>query len=287
MQPPALRLSFRQLLAIIAAQLLALTTQAWLSRILLARGYEQLQAHYLAYLAGPTILLLMLGPILLEQRHLLQRLLSPRVITLRLVLAAVVLGVTMRVIWWAQLVARIAFGITRSGDPQAVAGPAFSWDCPPMSALFPGLLVMAVLTPLMEETVHRGLLLSAFVHRGPLPAVLISTLIFTAFHPPSSYGFVFLMGVILGVQFWLTRSLLATILTHAAYNGIAQLDWRCLQGHWNPPPESLPQVAPGSVALLVLAAAVPLVLAQLHYQRTGAQAPPAAATTRTRSQRVR
>ena len=69
MQTPNLRLSFRQLLVIVLAQLLALTIQAWLSRILVDRGYEQLQAHYLAYLAVPPILLVTLAPILLENRH--------------------------------------------------------------------------------------------------------------------------------------------------------------------------------------------------------------------------
>jgi hypothetical protein len=76
----------------------------------------------------------------------------------------------------------------------------------------------------MEETVNRGLLQSAFAHKGPLTAILISAVFFTALHPPSSYWFVFLMGLVIGTQFWLTGSLWTTIITHATYNGLAQLD---------------------------------------------------------------
>ena len=43
-------------------------------------------------------------------------------------------------------------------------------------------------------------------------------------------GIVFLMGVVLGTQFWNTRTLWTTIVTHATYNGLVQFDWRCLTG---------------------------------------------------------
>ena len=278
MRPPALSLSFRHVLAIVLAQLLALVAQAWLLRLLVAHGYGELQAHYLAYLVVPPILLPMLAPVLLEHREFLQRLFSPRGLTLRLALAAVGLGITLRIVWWSLLIARVALGMAVNDDPQAVAGPVLSFACPPLPSLLLGLLVMAILIPFMEETVHRGLVQSAFVHRGPLPAILVSAVIFTAFHPPSSYGWVFFMGVVLGIQFWLAGSLWATILTHATYNGLIQLDWRCLQGRWNPSPDSLPQLVPAMIALATLAAALLLVIVILRAQRTGARANPAPAT---------
>lgn len=275
MQPLTLRLSIRQLLLIIIGQTFALVAQAWLSRALQAQGFEQALAHDLAYLVVPPIVLVMLAPVLLEHRDFLLRLFRRNALTLRLVLAAVALGVLARIAWWAQLVGRIAFGITVNGDPQALAGPVFSWGCPPLPSLALGLFVMAILVPIMEETVHRGFLLSAFVHRGPLPAILISALIFTVFHPPSSYGFVFLMGLLLGVQFRVTGSLWATMITHATYNALTQFDWRCLQGQWNPPADSLPQLFPGTLALLALIAAMLGIVLLLRYQRAGADRAPA------------
>jgi membrane protease YdiL (CAAX protease family) len=287
MQPPALRLSFSQLLAIVLAQVLALMTQAWLSRVLLARGHEQLQAHYLAYLAVPAVLLFLLAPVLLKHRHFLWRLFGLCGLNLRLALAAVALGLAMRVAWWAQLIACVSLGITVNDDPQAIVGPVLSWVCPPAPALFLGAMVMAVLIPLMEETIHRGLLQSAFMHAGPLRAILVSAVVFTVFHPPSSYWLVFLMGIVLGIQFWLTGTLWTSMITHAVYNGLVQLDWRCLRGQWNPPPESLPQLIPGAIALATLVIVLVLVVAILLYQRSGAQDAPATAAIKARSRHAR
>jgi membrane protease YdiL (CAAX protease family) len=286
MQTPNLRLSFRQLLVIVLAQLLALTIQAWLSRILVDRGYEQLQAHYLAYLAVPPILLVTLAPILLEKRQFLQRLLILPRPAVRLILTAVALGVTMRVAWWAQLIARVSFGMTRDDDSQSGDGLVLSIACPPLPALALGVLVMAILIPLMEETLHRGLLQSAFARRGPWRAIMTSALIFTVFHPPSSYGFVFLLGIMLGVQFWVTGSLWTTAITHSIYNGLVQFDWRCLRGHWNPPPESVPLVGAGSMALVALTAAILIAIGLLRCQWAGAQDAPAATAIRTPPRRA-
>ncbi len=275
MPPRALRIPFRQLLAIVLAQVLALMAQAWLSRALLALGYERMLAHYLAYLVVPAILLIMLGPLLLEHRRFVLGLFSPRKLTIRLALAAVALGIAARTVWWSQLIARVSLGMTANDDPQAVVGPAFSWACPPIPSLMLGVLVMAVAVPVMEETLHRGFILSAFVRSGPVPAILVSALVFTVLHPPSSYCFVYFLGVVLGVQFWVTGSLWTTMITHMTYNGLMQLDWRCLQGRWNPPPDSLPLLVPGMTALFTLVFAGLLVIALLSYQRAGAQAAPA------------
>lgn len=271
MPPRELRLPFRHLLAIVLAQACALFTQAWLARNLAARGYDSLDAHYLAYLVVPPVLLLFLAPVLSRHRTFITQLFDRHAMRLRVLLAAVALGVTLRILWWAQLIARISFGVTVNDSPAAIAGPVFGWACPPPAALLLGLLVMALLIPLMEEAVHRGLVQSAFVHRGPIPAVLVSAVIFTVFHPPSSYGFVFLTGVVLGAQFWLTGSLWTTMITHATYNALAQFDWRCLQGQWNPPPENLPQEIPGLVALATMLFGALATLALLRCQRAGAR----------------
>jgi membrane protease YdiL (CAAX protease family) len=287
MPPPVLRIPFRHLLVIVLAQAFALIVQAWLSRTLLAHGYESLQAHYLAYFVVPAILVVVLAPVLLEHRVFLLGLFSPRRLTVRLVIAAAALGIAARIVWWAQLVARVSLGLAASDDAEAVVGPAFSWNCPALPSLMLGLLVMAMLVPLMEETLHRGFLQSALAPSGALLAVLVSALIFTVFHPPSSYGFVFAMGVMLGAQFWVTGSLWTTIITHLTYNGLIQFDWRCLQGRWNPPPESLPLLLPAVIALLTLVLAGLLIVALLCYQRAGAVAAPARTSIPPRSQHAR
>ena len=287
MPPPAARVPVRHLLAIILAQIFALTVQAWLSRTLLAQGYEKLQAHYLAYLVVPPLLLLMLTPVLSEHRDFLKRLFSPRGLTIRVVLGAVVLGVVARVAWWAQLFARVSFGITVGEDPNAIAGPVVAWACPPFPGLLLGVLVMAILVPLVEETAHRGLVQSALSDKGPVAAVLISAMVFAVFHPSSSLAWAFIMGLVLGAQFWITRTLWASLLTHATYNGLVQLDWRCLRGQWNPTPESLPQLVPGVLSIAALAVALLLIVALLRWQRAGALVAPAPSASPGRSRHAR
>jgi membrane protease YdiL (CAAX protease family) len=287
MQPLALSISCRHLLLAILAQIFALMIQARLSRALPARGYGDLEAHYLAYLIVLPILLLMLSPMLFAHRDFLTQLFRRNVLTVCQAFAAIALGVTMRIAWWSQLLARVSLGNIVNDNPQAIAGPVFSWGCPSLPSLLLGLFVMAVLVPIIEETVHRGILQSAFVHYGALPAILVSALVFAVFHPPSSYWFVFLMGIVFGTQFWVTGSLRATMITHATYNGLIQFDWRCLQGQWNPPPESLPQLMPGVVSLTVLLGASSMIVALLRYQRAGAQTAPARAANPERSRRAR
>lgn len=274
MQPPAHRLSLRELLLISVSLIFTLIVQASLSRSLSATGFGKLEAHYLAYLTVPVILLAMLAPALREHRNFLKRLLSPHGLSVRLVLAAVALGLVSRIAWWSQLLARVSFGNAVSDDLQVVVGPVFAWACPPLPSLFLGLFVMAVLIPPMEEIVHRGFLQSAVMHRGPLPAVLISALVFTAFHPSSSYWVAFIMGIVLGIQFCVTGSLWGSMITHATYNGLVQLDWRCLEGHWNPPPGSLPQLLPGAAAIATLVCSMVLVVALLRWQWAGARTAP-------------
>lgn len=280
MPPLCLRVSRRYLSLIILAQVFALFAQSWLSRLLRAQGYDQTLAHHIAYLVVPPILLLMLAPVLREHRAFLAQLFSPRALTVRLALSAIALGVLARIAWWSQLLARVSFGITVNDDPRAIAGPVLSWTCPPLPSLALGLFVMALLLPLLEETLHRGFLQSAFVPRGPLTAILVSALIFTVFHPPSHYWMVFIMGIVFGTQFWVTGSLWASMITHATYNGLVQIDWGCLHGHWNPLPATLPQRLPGMLSLAVLAACLVLVVALLRYQRAGAaRAAPAPAAS--------
>ena len=92
---------------------------------------------------------------------------------------------------------------------------------------------------------------------------------------------------IMGAQFWLTGTLWASVITHASYNGLTLLDWRCLHGQWNPTPESLPQFVPGMLSLAALAVALLLIVALLRWQRAGALAAPAPSASPGRSRHAR
>lgn len=266
---------FGQFVAVLLALVAALFARAYLQIILRESNYDRLYAADLSYLVVPPILVLLLFPVLKTNSDELRQQLATKNLSTRLVLSAVGLGVMMRLAWWAQLAAGVSFGVYRNGDTSAVAGPVFELRCPPLEVLMIGILVMAVLVPIIEEVVHRGLIQSALHRFGPWVAITGSALVFTVFHPPGGWWFVFVAGLVFGTQYWITGSLWSSLITHATINLMIQFDWRCLRGQWNPPAHELPLVMPGSIALLLLVAlgaSILAILRQMHrdHNRPGA-----------------
>jgi membrane protease YdiL (CAAX protease family) len=253
--PPSIRIPVRELIAIILVLVFVYFARAWLQLELRGLGLGVAYSKDISYLIVTPVLVLMLLPILWHHRDFLRQLLDRTQLTVPLVLSAIALGILMRLVYWGQLIARVSFGIARDSDPDAAVGPVFSFSCPPPQVIGTGFLVMALLVPVIEEIVNRGVIQSTLVHRGRTAAILTSAIVFTLLHSPSGYAFVFVMGIVLGLQFWNTRTLWASIITHATFNGLAQLDWRCLRGTWNPTVEQIPALLPGIVALGILVAA--------------------------------
>lgn len=112
-----------------------------------------------------------------------------------------------------------ALGLTPAGHPLVVL---LEREGLRLAALI--FVQAALLAPLQEELLYRGLLLPAFARVvGPLAAVLGSSLVFGAMHP----GFLFLLPMaVLGSLFaglYATsrhRSLVASITAHALFNGV-------------------------------------------------------------------
>jgi len=273
-QPPSLRIPVRTVIAIILVLVFALIVRAWIQLELRALDFEAGYAKDLSYLLAAPILVLLLLPMMRGHKNHWSRILDRRRLTVHLVLSAVALGIVMRIIWWSQLIARVSFGLARNDDPTAVVGPEFSFACPQPQVIGLGLVVMAMMVPVVEEFLNRGVLQSAFVHAGKPAAILLSAVIFTAFHSPSSYAFVFVMGVVLGLQFWNSQTLWASMITHGIYNGLVQFDWRCLRGTWNPTAAQLPALAPGFIAVGVLIAATACALWLLMRYDAGASPTP-------------
>jgi len=273
-QPPALRVPAHAIVAIILILVFAFFVRSWLQLELRAQGFEISHARDLSYLMASPALILMLLPIIRDHKVFVLQLLNRSHLTVRVVLSAVALGVLMRIVFWSQLLARISFGLVHSDNPDVVADPTFYFACPPPQVIGLGFLVMAVLVPVVEEILHRGILQSAFVHKEQTIAVFVSAAIFTLFHPPASYAFVFVMGIVLGLQFWNTQTLWTTMITHATYNGLVQLDWRCLRGSWNPSAEKLPVLQPGVWSIAVLIVSLLLITWLLSERKAGAPLAP-------------
>lgn len=238
----------------------ALIAREFLRRKLNEAGIHGDYAGDLSYLVVPPILAVLLWPILRQHADHLREILSFRHLTVRIVLFGFLTGFLVRVAWWSQVVFRGSYGFTQNPNPEAIIGPAWHLHCPPLHVIVLGIVVMAILVPVIEEVTHRGLLLSAFAQRGPVFAIVVSSVLFAMFHAWYSLVFVFLVGLVLGLQYWRTGALWFGIVTHATYNGLSQFDWRCLNIQWNPTPEQLPLHASGIISALLFVLAVALII---------------------------
>lgn len=86
-----------------------------------------------------------------------------------------------------------------------------------MLLLFTG----AVLGPIGEELVFRGVVQSALEKYGPWSALIGSSLMFAAIHGPSViFVDALVMGLLFGAVFRLAGSIWPAIVLHMVYNGL-------------------------------------------------------------------
>lgn len=247
------------LLAVIVASMAALIFRSWIQVEMRSAGMQNDYAADLSYLVVPPVLAILLFPIWRGQRAFLAGLFKCNALTVSLALKAVAIGFLLRLAEWSQLIAGVSFGWYRNTDPAAVTGPTFSFGCPDANVLILGIVVMVMIVPLVEETIHRGLIQSWLEKQGAVVAIGASALLFMLAHRPSTWDFAFLAGIVLGIQYWRARSLWPSLITHATLNGLIQLDWRCVRGQWNPPATELPMWGHGILGTLGLLGALILV----------------------------
>lgn len=116
-----------------------------------------------------------------------------------------------------------------------------------MSKTWVGVLSLAVAGPVCEEIVCRGGMMEPLLRRGVhgWVAVGVSALVFGLIHGnPAQIPFACLVGVVFGVVYWRTRSLVLTTVCHIINNGVsvwqmrvwgeqsAEMTFRTLWGDW-------------------------------------------------------
>ena len=261
------------IVAVLFALTAALVARSDLQVKLLRNGLQPILAADISYLVVPVVLAGLLFPLWRTERPFLAAQFSLSALTWRLAIRALAIGLLLRVIWWCQLVAGTSFGIYQSTESSPIVGPVFSFQCATPAVVLLGVLVMAMLTPAIEETVNRGYVLNALRHRGFLAAIIISAIFFTVFHELGGWAYTFLAGVVLGAQYWSTSSLWPSLISHATVNSLILLDWRCLSGQWNPRLESLPLLLPGVIATGLGVICLGTLLIILWKMATGARMP--------------
>jgi len=82
------------------------------------------------------------------------------------------------------------------------------------------LVTTAVLAPLVEETIFRGICAGTLINRGVAAAVWVSAIAFAIWHcNPSALRYYAVMGLVFA-GIWRKRGLLASMSAHAAFNGV-------------------------------------------------------------------
>lgn len=88
------------------------------------------------------------------------------------------------------------------------------------------IILTSLMAPLLEEILFRGIIQKGLINRGmkPINAIVLSAFIFGAFHMnPWQFVGAFLLGLVLGLVYYRTQSLLMAILLHAFNNFISSL----------------------------------------------------------------
>jgi membrane protease YdiL (CAAX protease family) len=244
------------ILAILLFQTFALIARSFLQNELVADGMSIAYAKNLSYLIVPPILCLTMYTILKQNREFLRTRFSLKPLSAQTIIVAISIGILLRLAWWGHLIAFAAFGIYRDDDPTAIIGPLVSFSCPPAQFLLLHVLVLAILIPLVEETINRGFLLYTFLNKSRLVAIVSSSILFAIFHIPGTMPFAFVIGLYFAVYALNTGSLWLPAIAHATYNALIALDWLCLQIIWNPNSVSPKLAALGSLAAILLVSAL-------------------------------
>lgn len=85
---------------------------------------------------------------------------------------------------------------------------------------------MWILFPFLEEILYRGLILEQFLKRyTPTKAILLAGLIFSFAHLNyERFVFIFILGIILGIFYYKTKSIFVSSISHCIFNMAALLE---------------------------------------------------------------
>jgi membrane protease YdiL (CAAX protease family) len=243
-------------LFILAAHLVRALLESWLRD----NGLDTTLSKDLSYLVVPPILLLLTLPYLrLCKKHLVA-LLRPSACTRGLVIASICVGAAMRAAYWAAITACAALGVIQGDDASAISAPFIEFLNPATSLVILSFFVMAILIPVTEELVNRGLVLHALLNRGALVAVTLSAAIFAVMHSPQTYIMSFMGGIVLGVQTLKFRTLWAALVTHATFNTIVIIEQKFVHFVWSP---AYPDLRLALFSLVIAVIAITAILALL------------------------
>ena len=234
----------------------ALLIRSFVRQRMIDRGIDATAAEHLSALFGFAVLGLLAGPVVAPwHRQIISMFRRPRSWP-RTLLSGLALGLCLRLASWAGAIMPLAFGWGGLAPPGQGGAPSVWFACPSIAKLALILVVMSLVTPIVEEVLHRGLIFGAMLTKGPTAAVLFSAALFALVHDASTAPVAFFAGMFLAIQYWHFKSLWAPLITHATFNVCAIADSVCLQTAWRPEAVSDSMLAFGAGAVLLAVAAM-------------------------------
>ncbi len=210
-------------------QIASLFAREWTSQVLINLGVAIDIARLQSAWLGFATLLLLLSPILVQQSAGLRDALAWCRLSIEQVLLAIMIGVSMRIVSWGVVIVQSTFaGI--GPDPFIDNFPPLArWQCPGAGSALLIMSTLGVATPLIEETVARGLLLRELLRRNSRFAVPLSALLFAVLHRPEDIAVAFAFGMIAAHLLIGCKTLWSPIIAHGAFNTLVLLDHYCLE----------------------------------------------------------
>jgi len=248
---PENRVSIALLMLFLTA---ALFIRSFVQIRMVSIGYEPVAAKHLSALVGFVALGLFMWPVLTRVWPTVRALFRQPASWLRMSLASSALGI---VVWLVQMLAMLAYSAYEwigRGPYSQPASPEYYFNCSNPMSLFLAIPVMAVVTPIVEEIIHRGLILHSLLPRGKTLAITVSAAAFAIFHRPEAVPFAFMFGLIAAFQMLHYQTLWAVVITHAAVNLVTEIVNNCIGVTWQP--GTIAQESANPALYIVLASVV-------------------------------
>lgn len=243
----------------------ALILREYARQELLRAGTDARSAAHLSAIAGFLVFALFMAP--------LWRRLAPALVRgwrrpgawAGLIAASVATGIVMRLASRCLALARLYLATGGPGG-DGPSAPIVHWQCPPAGYVLLSVAVLAIATPLVEETVSRGLILAELRARRVPFAIAISAGAFAVFHDPGTIPMAFLFGIVAAHLAIRQGTLWGAFFAHATFNALVLVDSDCLRLAAGPAP-SVP------AGLLLIGTTVGLVLLAVRIANAGGAGP--------------
>ena len=217
-------------------------------------GFSAATAKHLSALAGFVILGVLASPLLLNKRSAVRTQFRQPSSWSRLILASVALGF---VAWIGQMLSLLAVTPLKWPDTSLLTAPTtpiYAFSCQNKAIFWLAIPVMAVATPIVEETIHRGIILRSLLPTGRAKAILLSAALFAILHKPAAIPYAFVFGALLSLQMIFYGNLWAVIITHAVTNLLVVISATCIDGYWRPGLITWEALSPATLIIVSLIA---------------------------------